>query len=417
MLVRDPREISDHVVSALLDFCRRADRPATPEEARIALARLGSDRDRDVLRLASMEPPARPLSPHAVVDWVQGMPPAQAAALEEAGAYRAIAREAALRAIDLQVELDRAAKAEKSVRTAPRRPRRSRTSSIDPIVRRRPRAAAAEAGARAESPAGQAEEPPAPARPGRRPAAPTFGRFVSGTPARRPAAELEGPSGEAILRELVAETHGNTTLLLERLDALWEGPFDRRRLEELLERHGLTQVRRLAERERLRALFRRHRGFDRPVARAWRVSIPELRRLVNEHGLATEVAELARRAREEILAETRLEAKLDLLFREADRLRALHIHRELREQVRAELRARVESAPVEGRVETPEVLLELVRREAEIERATWRRAVDEFGLLAAAARRLGVAIPPREGDERPPRSRRPRATARDSRSH
>src|SRR5690606_15140606 len=103
MLVRDPREISDSIVSAVLDFCRRADRPTTAEEVRLALARLGSDREREILRLAASEPPARPLSPHAFVDWIQGMPPAQAAALEEAGAYQAIAREAAAQAIDLQL--------------------------------------------------------------------------------------------------------------------------------------------------------------------------------------------------------------------------------------------------------------------------------------------------------------------------
>ncbi|MFO7155287.1 MAG: hypothetical protein DIU72_001540 [Pseudomonadota bacterium] len=410
MLVRDPREISDHLVSALVDFCRRAERPTTPGEARIALARLGSDRDREVLRLASMEPPARPLSPHAFVDWVQGMPPEQAAALENAGAYQAIAREAALRAIDLQVELDRAAKTEKAVRTAPRRPRRTRPSSIDPIVRRRPRPeAGAEASAERPTTADETAEG-VPARPGRRPAKPTFGRFVSGTPVRRPAEELENPSGEAILRELLAETHGNPTLLLERLNALWEGPFDRKRLEKLLERHGLAEARRTAERERLRALFRRHRGFDRPVARAWQVSIPELRRLVDQYGLSTEVAELARRAREEILAEPRLDTRLDLLFREADRLRALRAYRELRDQLRADLLARVENAPVETQAETPEALLEIVRREAEIDRATWRRAVDAFGLLGAAARRLGVPFSPsREDDDRPRRFGRPRS--------
>lgn len=420
MLVRDPREISDSIVSAVLDFCRRADRPTRAEEVRLALARLGSDRDREILRLATSEPPARPLSPHAFVDWIQGMPPAQAAALEEAGAYQAIAREAASQAIDLQVRLDRAAKVEKKARPPARRRKKADETPTGPIVRRRPRETSAEA----EPGEGERESPPSPpVRPGRRPAEPRFGRFVSGPAAKRPIEELEGPEGEAILRDLVAETHGNPSLLLDRLNAAWapaQGTIGRARLEELLERHGLAATRRKAEREQLRTLLRRQRGFDRPVARAWRISTADLRRLVSEYGLAEEVEELRRRAREEVLAEERLEARLDLLFRQADRLHALGAHREIYEKVRDELTRRVEQMPVEG--ETPEVLLELIRRQEGLDRAAWRWAVDRFGLLGLAARRLGIPLAPtperRRGEsrafpDRGPRGARARPFKRD----
>lgn len=428
MLVRDPREISDSIVSAVLDFCRRADRPTTAEEVRLALARLGSDREREILRLAASEPPARPLSPHAFVDWIQGMPPAQAAALEEAGAYQAIAREAAAQAIDLQLRLDRAAKVEKKVRPTTKRRKKADETPAGPIVRRRPRPEPpAEATAETGTGEREPESPPSPpVRPGRRPAEPRFGRFVSGPPAKRPIAELEGPEGGEILRGLIAETHGNPSLLLDRLNAAWappQGTIGRARLEELLERHGLAAVRRKAEREQLRALLRRQRGFDRPVARAWRISTADLRRLVAEYGLAEELEELRRRAREEVLAEERLEARLDLLFRQADRLHALGAHREIHEKVREELTRRVEQTPVEGKPETPEVLLELVRRQEGLDRAAWRWAVDRFGLLGLAARRLGIPLAPgperRWGESRAPfphrapRGARPRPFKRD----
>ncbi len=98
MLLRDPAEIPAPVAIALADFCRRADRPSSAEEVRQALARLSPDEDRTVLGICKGEPPARPLSPHAVIDLVRGLPAAEAARLEETGAYEAIAAEAAAEA-------------------------------------------------------------------------------------------------------------------------------------------------------------------------------------------------------------------------------------------------------------------------------------------------------------------------------
>lgn len=399
MLVRDPREISDSIVSSVLDFCRRAQRPASPGEVRLALARLGEDRDREILRIASQKPPATPLSPHAFVDWVLGMPPEQAAALEEAGAYLAVAREAAAEAIDLQLRRDREAAALAKPKPATRRRRKTGTSEPTPLIRRRAKAKApAEEEAAPETPPAEATEPELPpVRPGRRPAQPQFGRFVSGRPAKRPLQELERAEGAQILRDLIKETHGGMALLTSRLDATWapaHGRITPAQVEALLARHGLEPLRRKAERDQLRALLRRNRGYDRPVARAFRISTSELRNLLHEHNLMDEVKELRARAREEALAETSLEARLDLIHRHADRLRALGVLRALEKEVLQELRRLVDDFPAEEELKTPEILLEMVRRQEGFDRGLWRWTVDHFGLLRAAARRLGVPLAP-----------------------
>lgn len=419
MLVRDPREISDALVTSVLDFCRRAQRPAAPGEVRLALARLGEERDREILRIASQAPPAQPLSPHAFMDWVLGMPAEQAAALEEAGAYLAVAREAAQEAIDLQIRRDREAAALTRPKPAARRRKKAGAQEPTPLIRRRAKAVEA---APPTEPAGEAPPPEAPTepgteplaeapppeapppRPGRRPAQPTFGRFVSGAPAKRPFEELEGPEGAEILRGLITETHGSVAHLADRLNAAWaprRGAIGPEQIGRLLARHGLEESRRKAERAQIRALLRRNRGYDRPVARAWRLTTGELRQLIADYGLIDEVKQLRARAREEALAETRLDARLSLLHRHADRLRALGVHRTLDREVLRELRRLVDALPLGEEPQTPEVLLEMLRRQEGFDRSLWRWAVDEFGLIGAAARRLGI-----------PLARRPRPTPR-----
>lgn len=96
MLLREPSEIPAAVAIALADFCRRAGRPSSSHEVRVALARLSPDEDRGVEKLCNEAPPAKPLSPHAVIDIVRGRPAADAARLEEEGHYLEVARQAAL---------------------------------------------------------------------------------------------------------------------------------------------------------------------------------------------------------------------------------------------------------------------------------------------------------------------------------
>lgn len=420
LLVRDPREISDSLVAAVLDFCRRAKRPSTPEEVRLALARLPEERERDLRMAASREPPATPLSPQAFVDWVEGMPPDQAAALEEAGAYLAMARQAAAEALEMQ--LARPAQEEAKPLTPIRR-RRKATKTPPVLVRRRRTAEPSATRTEPETPSGEgaAAEAGASTRPGRSRAAPRFGRFVSGRPAKRPIQELEAPEGADILLQLVGETDGNLRALLDRVNLAWaeDGrPIGAARLEALLRRHQIEEQRRRIERDRLRTLLRRERGFDRPVARAWKLSPRELRRLIQTYGLAEEVEELRARARADILAETQLSARLALLFRQQDRLRALGVYREVRQAAAHELRERVDTLPLDEKIQAPEVLLEMVRRQEGIDRGLWRWATEAFDLLAVAARRLGIPLAPTRprhpghGRLRPPRMRNPRPDRR-----
>lgn len=422
-LLRDPREIPEALVASLKSYCARAERPASSEEVRLALARLSAARDREILQAAAREPPARPLSPHAFVDILEGMPAEQAAALEEAGAYLAIAREVAAEALEMQLREARERPAERRTTTTPRRRRRPQESPVTPFVRRRARPASEEEPSAEGEQADEAPPPPSPPpRPGRKPAEPRFGRFVSGPPAKRSIAELEGDEGAAILRELIEETHGNLGALVERLNVAWAPPHGRigpERAEKLLDRHGLVPVRKAAERARLRALLRRNRGFARPVARAWGIPPGELRDLVRAHGLEEEVRELRARARAEALAETRLPARLQLLYRHVDRLRDLGVLRPLNQETYHALRRLVDAFPFEEEAPaTPEELLERIRRAEGIDRALWTWAAEHFNLLGMAAHRLGVRLAPRprrfddRGRRTPPGSR-PRGPRRD----
>lgn len=403
MLLRDPREISNRLVAEVFDLCQRAGRPSSEGEIRLALARLGSRHDEELRALCRRPPAVTPLSPHALVDIVLGMPPEQAAALEEAGAYLALAREAAEQALEMQERAAQSAPpAPKPKASAPRK-RREKAGPPAPILRRR-----AEVEARKEAAATREEEEevaPPPPRPGRRPAAPTFGRFVEGKRAKRPFSELEGPEGKAILQELVVELRGNPPGLAARLGMSWSAPsgrFDEEVIDRLLRLHGLEAMRAKEERDNLRGLLRRHRGFARPIARLLDLPPAELRERIDAYGLADEARELRIRAKEEALAETSLRGRLQLVLRHEDRLREMRILGPIEGAARQELRDRIVEAEAPERIETPEALLEWVRRDLDLDRGSWRKAVERFGLLGAACRRLGLPPP------RPPREEFPR---------
>lgn len=387
MLLRDPREISIQLVEQVADLCRRAGRPTSEGEVRLALARLGSSHDPDLSALARRKPPASPLSPHAVVDIVLGMPPEQASALEEAGAYLALAREAAEAAVELQTRPAPPAPAPKA--TTPRK-KREKAGPPAPILRPR-----REVEARKTQPPPPEEEPaPPPPRPGRRPAAPTFGRFVEGPKAKRPFSELEDPAGQAILEELVVEVRGNPAALGARLADTWASPsgrFDEEVVGRLLAHHGLEALRTKQERDNLRGLLRRHRGFVRPVARALDMHPAQLRDLMSAYGLEADAEEQRRRTKEEALAETSLRGRLQLVLRQEDRLRDLRILHHIERQAAHELRDLVAGGPVPEGFDAPEPLLEWIRRDLGIDRAGWEQAVERFDLLWVAARRLGLA--------------------------
>lgn len=403
MLVRDPRKVPARVAIAASDFCRRAGRSPSPEEVRLALARLGSDRDRDVLALCEKEPPATPLSPHALVDVVFGMPPDQAAALEAEGAYLPMALEAAEAAVRFHaVAPPQEAEAEAEAPPPGRaRAQRKRKKAEAPAPIRRPRAEV-EARREALEPLPHEEEaPPPPPRPGRKPAAPSFGRFVEGPKAKRPFEELEAPGGKETLSSLLAELHGNPAALVRRMDVSWQGRrgprFDEDDLAHLIRAHDLEPVREKEERAHLLALVRRNKGFLRPIARAMDRRPAEVRRLLTDYGLRDELKVQRRLAREQALAEKRLPTRLRWILRQGDRLDELGILRDMERALRQDLFEAVDSTQWEEGPPSPQNLLELTRRALDLDAPTWEAAVERFGLLNAAARRLGIPPPGRRG--------------------
>ena len=467
MLLRDPAEIPAPVAIALADFCRRADRPSSADEVRQALARLSPDEDRAVLALCRGEPPARPLSPHAVIDVARGLPAAEAARREEAGAYEGIALEAAEEAASVraaaptfaqQVEaaaeeqarpfaatddeqrarlrdavarargdLEKAAdelgledaaalrrlagklgvleelaaaapaprkEAEGAREKAPKKKKKDLLAA-GPIRRTKAEAEALRA-AREAAPEPEEEAAPAP-RPGRTPAAPQFGRFVTGQAVRRPWAELEGAAGKDVLEGLVAELRGNRRQLVDRLGTLYaradgrpvaEGDLDR-----LLARHGLATWFGQVEGENLKILLRQSRGFLPPVARALGLEPRELSSLLRRHHLEDDVRELKERTREEARAERPLPERILLAAEKEEQLRDASVLDELDSRNLDELRPAIEAVAGEGASQEPTVVVELARRRLEIEPRVWRKALRRYRLAHLAAEILGVPPP------------------------
>lgn len=489
MLLRDPADVPAPVAIALADFCRRADRPAPAEEVRQALARLSPDEDAAVLRLCAAEPQAKPLSPHAVVDVIRGLPAREAARREAEDGYAAIARAAAEAARDAAAresdeaaapavgsgaaqageaenpfapgeetqrariraaveaaagDLEKAADAlgledaaalrrlagklgvlaeilaaAGGARGGPDVGRRTRKAKAPapPGPIRRPRAEVEALRARREAaPRVEAEEAPPAPRPGRRPAAPQFGRYVSGPPVRRPFAELEAPSGRAIVEDLVTELRANRRQIVERLDALWARPDGRpigdADFDRLLTRHGLAAWWARVERENLRVLLRQHRGFLPAVRRTLRLDARELQQLLRRYGLEADVAELKERTREDARTERPLADRIAFVADKEEILRDAGVLEELDERNLAALRPAIEAAAAGGASTEPTVVVELARRALGIEPRIWRKAVRRYRLAHLAAGLLGVP-PPEEppgrraaaGGERAPPAR------------
>jgi len=463
MLLRDPADVPAPVAIALADFCRRAGRPSSADEVRQALARLSPDEDRAVQQLCAGEPAARPLSPHAVIDVVRGLPAAEAARREEAGVYGAIAAEAAAEAAarpaapgglaaevaaaareqgenpfapgdesqrariraavaraagdleraadELGLEdgaalrrlaaklgvLDELLGVQAAAPAAKEKPqRRKKTPALTGPIRRTRAEVEAMRAAKEKEEEPAEEAPPAP-RPGRSPAAPQFGRYVTGQAVRRPWAELESPEGSAVLEGLVAELRANRRQIVDRLGVLYARPdgkpIGEADLDRLLARHDLTDWLRSVERENLRILLRQSRGFLPPVRRALQLEPRELQKLLRLHNLEADVRELKERTREEARADRPLAERLVLAAEKAEQLEDAGVLAELDERNLAELRPAIEAVAAEGTSTEPTVVVELARRRLAIEPRAWRKALRRYRLAWLAAEILGVPPP------------------------
>ncbi len=94
--MRDPSTVDEKFVVLIRELARRADRPASEEEARAALAGLKAGEQARLLQHGAGAPPARPLSVQAWADVARGASPETAAARELTGYYTLLAERDAL---------------------------------------------------------------------------------------------------------------------------------------------------------------------------------------------------------------------------------------------------------------------------------------------------------------------------------
>ncbi|HEY0839785.1 MAG TPA: hypothetical protein VGD74_06330, partial [Vulgatibacter sp.] len=368
-LFRDPLSVPTPIAIALADFCRRADRGATSEEVRLALACVPAAEDAKIAAFCAGDPPAVPLSPLAAIDVYLGRPAGEAARLELDGHYRE-----ALAALT-SLPIPSAAQAEETFESRalagtdggkdagapkerkPTKGRKGTKGAPEPVRRSREEVESRrlEAEQRRAAPVSE-EEAPSPPRPGRSPAAPQFGRFVGGPAARRPLRDL----GADELADIVSEMRANRRAILERIDALYSrddrsslGPAD---LSRLLRKHALEAHFVRAERENLKGLLRQNRGFLPPIRRALGMTAAELRRAIGAHGLETELRMWQERLREEARAEAPLAERLALALARTEALRAAGALDDLEAFNRARLREALDLAAATTASKDPVVL-------------------------------------------------------------
>ena len=423
-LFRDPLTVPTPVAIALADFCRRAERPASSAEVRLALSSLPAEDDAEFAAYCAGEPPARPLSPLATVDVFRGRPAQEAARLEEEGHYRRVA--SALERLPVApLAPGEGAPVRAQEKGAPspaaaappdaspkRRKSKGAAASPEPIRRSREEVALRRLEEEKQRATGPEETPPPPPRPGRTPAAPQFGRFVGGPAARRPLRELATEE----LAEMIDELRANRRGILERLDAVYARderealtPAD---LNRLLQRHGLVERFARAERDNLKTLLRQNRGFLPPIRRALGMTAPELRRAIARYDLESELREWQERLREEARTEAPLVDKLALAIARTEPLRAAGVLDDLDGANLEALGEALRAAAAKGATQDPTVVVELARRELGIDPRPWRKAVAHYGLIVEAAGILGV--PPPE-PARPTGEAAPRSAARSDR--
>ena len=336
---RQPDDVPTPVAVAVSDYCRRAKAPAPAPEIREALALVAEAEDFRVRALTDAEPETSPLGPFAVVDILQGTPPALAAQRQACGYYDVVRELAHVRElktpppappVDPSIPTFATPAAAPKPATRAGKKADSEASVLERIAPKKRQAVDEEATAPLE-----AEEP---SQFLRRDLPRPRGRFTRVEAPRTPFVELTRAAGKETLEAALAGSEHRFALLrnLSHRFNGSRGDLSLVDLETVLRDHGLLDA--LKEKERLQLVdaYTTQRGATGRVAWALGVSPPELQRLVSAAGLVEEVEALRERFRREALATPHLTHRLDLLGREKY-LADLGIQRKFADALRKEL--------------------------------------------------------------------------------
>ncbi|MDQ3266282.1 MAG: hypothetical protein M3Y59_21980 [Myxococcota bacterium] len=366
-------------------------------EVREALALLGDSDEFRVRALTDAEPPAQPLGPFAVVDILEGTAPDLAARRQELGYYELARTLAEVRTQPAPQSLEdegwpqdptpsaegttarlsqllgpgeaqRKERAKKEKET----PKQTVAERIAP----RKRGGTIPTNAASEVDLSRDEELPIPR-----------GRFTRLEAPKEPLGQLYANEARENLEGLV-EQHPNRVALLRAMSQRYSGRkglLDMEDLKAVLSRHALDRAFVAKERDLVLGTLTDNRGALSRAAFSLDLTGPELRSLIDQSELATEVEELRERFRREALAPKNLKLRLDLLAR-SKYLDDLGIRRKFSERLEGELRELFRETLPDAT--SFDHLIELTSRRHAVDASSLRRAVERLGLLETLSRKV-----------------------------
>ncbi len=395
---RQPDEVPTPLAVAVSDFCRRAKVQSSAVEVREALALLGDSDEFRVRALTDAEPPAQPLGPFALVDILEGTAPELAARRQELGYYELARTLAEVRTqpapqsledegwpeeLPSRVEKTAArlgellgpgeAQRQEKTKKEKAAPKQTVAERIAPT---RKRGGTIPTNAASEVDLSRDEELPIPR-----------GRFTRLDAPKEAFSQLYANEARENLAGLV-EQHPNRVALLRAMSLRYSGRkglLDMEDLKDVLSRHALDRAFVAKERDLVLGTLTDNRGALSRAAFSLDLTGPELRSLIDQSGLATEVEELRERFRREALAPKNLKLRLDLLAR-SKYLDDLGIRRKFSERLEGELRELFRETLPDAT--SFDHLIELTSRRHAVDDSSLRRAVERLGLSETLSKKV-----------------------------
>ena len=356
---RQPDDVPTPVAVAVSDFCRRAKAPAPAQEVREALALLTEEEDFRVRALTDGEPETAPLGPFAVVDILRGVAPSLAAQRQTCGYYTVAQELAQVReektpppapastAPTFALQPAGSAPGEEAdAKTGRRKSAKAEAAAVLERIAPRKRSSDEEDGSDAPEALASAGATSGVLPPDDEDA-PRFikrelpkprGRFTRVEAQRLSFFELTRAEGKTTLEEAIEATEHRFSLL-RTLEHRYNGPHGELTqvdMENALRQHGIMEVLEERERNNLLTSFAAQRGATGRVAWALGLSPSELQRLTRALHLSAEVENLRERFRSEVLSNSHLTHRLDLLGRDKY-LADLGIQKKFTDSLRKEL--------------------------------------------------------------------------------